>query len=82
MSLIGYYNELGYRIVNLSSNEEIYQAGNAPGDSQVYLAANDARRLPLETIQAYCRSTLEEMCVELHAEEAGPPQYEEMGDDK
>jgi len=58
ITLTGKYNETCYVIVK-GHNEVLYQSGNHPGDSQVYLKAEDG--VGLERMRRYCRSTLLDM---------------------
>jgi len=69
MKVIGYYNELGYR-VELGNKPEFYRAGNHALDSQQ--DATDSRhQLPLAAIQAMCEQTTRDIAEEENAEYAG-----------
>jgi len=69
MRLIGYYNELGYEIVDIDNNNILYTAGNSPHDSQVVAGREDS--LPLNLLKEYCIITLDNMIEDHKAENLG-----------
>ena len=80
MKLIGYYNEQGYRIVNVDNGETLYSAGNHPHDSQQCVSLKEG--LSLKHIKLFCVLILEEMVGEKRAEgftvEVAGFEYEEI----
>ncbi len=65
--IIGYYNEREYRVE--VDKEKIYQAGNSPFDSQVYVSAEDG--VGLDAMRRYCEKTSRDMAEEEGAEYLG-----------
>ncbi len=61
--LIGYYNEYGYFIMDLNTNEELYNAGNSPFDSTSILPMD--KGVGLDAVKEFCESTGKEMADEL-----------------
>lgn len=77
MKLIGFYNEFHYQIFDWTDgriNEVLYEAGNSPHDSQVYV--NPENGVGIETMREYCEQTLVEIADEHNAEIIGV-QYDE-----
>ena len=70
-----YYNELGYRVHNITTNKELYTAGNSPFDSQCYVSVVDG--VGLEAIKQYCEQTTKDIAKENNAKYAGI-EYEGM----
>ena len=64
--IIGYYNELHYRI-ELNS-KQVYEAGNHPLDSGSYVSANQG--VGLRKMRHYCYQTTKEI-----AEENAEPKF-------
>lgn len=71
--VIGYYNELKYRIE--IDGEEVYTAGNSPYDSQGYTAKENG--VGLEEMRKFCEHTAKEMAQENKAKFIGV-EYEEV----
>ena len=68
--VIGYYNEYEYRVE--VDEQEVYQAGNSPHDSQVYSRdLANFETLPLETMRKYCEQTSKEIAKEQGAKYIG-----------
>jgi hypothetical protein len=63
--IVGEYNELMYSILKMypgGRTEMIYQAGNSPLDSQIYLSAD--KGVGLEKMKEYCINTANETAEE------------------
>lgn len=76
--IIGYYNELEYRVTLLidgDPQEDLYTAGNSPYDSQQSVSAEDG--VGLETMKIFCERTSKEMAREEEAKFLGV-EYEEI----
>lgn len=71
--VIGYYNERLYRIE--IDGKEVYQAGNAPFESQTYLSPEDG--VGRRKMRSYCISTAHDIADENDAEYMGV-EYEEI----
>lgn len=62
-TVVGYYNEQGYRIV--LDEEEVYNSGNSSLGSQAHVPQNEG--LIKATIQGFCKRTAQEMAQEFNA---------------
>jgi hypothetical protein len=80
MRIIGYYNELGYRVALVDDNgqtvEDLYIAGNSPDDSS-YTTTDLEEALSLDTIKDFCKTTSKEIAEEKGVEFVGT-EYEDM----
>ena len=65
--VIGYYNELEYR-VEVEGNE-VYQAGNSPLDSQTYTDKESG--VGLKTMKEFCKQTSRDIALERQAQVEG-----------
>jgi len=50
--VIGYYNELSYRVHNVTTNDDLYTAGNSPYDSQA--CTSKEQGIGIEIMKRYC----------------------------
>jgi hypothetical protein len=62
--LEGYYNALMYEIVDIETDEVVYQAGNNPHDSSISQSLPANAGVGLFTMHKYCRQTGREMAAE------------------
>ena len=67
VTITGEYSAESYRV--FQDGQEIYQAGNAPGDSQGYVDTN--RGVGLAWMRNFCRITTKELASEKSAKFGG-----------
>jgi hypothetical protein len=70
--VIGYYNEIEYKVFIIGESgliKHLYNAGNSPLDSQQYVNAEDG--IGLEKMKEYCEQTSKELAKENNLPFAG-----------
>jgi len=74
----GQYHRYGYAVY--SDGEEIYTAGNCPGDSQ-HRVSLKSRHCPIEQIREWCEKTVSDFAGE-RGEKAGLVEFDEEFDEE